>query len=619
MPTTNLSLSTYTPQLSLTGGNKTSGIGGLNLLGNTPITQESLFGDIHIPSLSDYSAEGYTYIPPEISDRSIDVPSFAFNYTPSKGTGTLEWDQTLTPDQVRILELDNSYKEFTYRMYQQLKGDTDIARRYTQAFHQRRAQNPGYAGEYVRNADGTYKYIKGQQGIFRADGSIDPDLWADARVDSKWGLVHMSGFGDTPPPPPEPTSPELPPEAPPQDPPTGDTTNPFTPVKKPTVQDKKSRWTDWIPILSKYFANGRAARRDAALQKQIVYPKKMPKERHAIKTDAYLQRQLLEKQKQEIIARGDAIPTSNMEERLRIMDRVNEIADKYSDKQALLQSQEYQQTSDDVTKALNYNTSERVDAANHNLKVAAAARNNIVNAERNKLAKLTSNWNNTVDSLYHNYGKWLHDQRVDERRRQELSLGADLQENLANIEQQTADLTNPKNWQHLARFASALSHRDANLNESEAQLLNKWRQDPITGLRTDAAYRHLIVSKLESGEDPISTRWRGQWTDYVDRVKRYQQSTSNGLRADYRRALAGMPTFIDNQIWTYTPSRRESSLMKEGGKVKLLKELAKRNQQAKEQHDKNFNEAQKREADQLREQLDALDKEQLLLLKAMFK
>jgi hypothetical protein len=31
--------------------------------------------------------------------------------------------------------------------------------------------------------------------------------------------------------------------------------------------------------------------------------------------------------------------------------------------------------------------------------------------------------------------------------------------------------------------------------------------------------------------------------------------------------------------------------MKEGGKVKLLKELAKRNQQAKEQHDKNFNEA----------------------------
>jgi hypothetical protein len=32
-----------------------------------------------------------------------------------------------------------------------------------------------------------------------------------------------------------------------------------------------------------------------------------------------------------------------------------------------------------------------------------------------------------------------------------------------------------------------------------------------------------------------------------------------------------MPTIIDNQIATYTPRRKESSLMKEGGKLKWLK------------------------------------------------
>jgi hypothetical protein len=43
------------------------------------------------------------------------------------------------------------------------------------------------------------------------------------------------------------------------------------------------------------------------------------------------------------------------------------------------------------------------------MKVASVAKNNLINANRARIAKEATNLNNTVDSLYHNYGKWLHD------------------------------------------------------------------------------------------------------------------------------------------------------------------------------------------------------------------
>ena len=91
--------------------------------------------------------------------------------------------------------------------------------------------------------------------------------------------------------------------------------------------------------------------------------------------------------------------------------------------------------------------------------------------------------------------------------------------------------------------------------------------------------------------------------------------------SEYERRVAYIPTIIDSQIIDYTPGGTPSSLMryKKGGKAQLLKAWVSSSQKAREAHDKNFNEAQKRGSEQLRDQLDALDKEQLLLLKAIFK
>ena len=549
-----------------------------------------------------------------LSNKGIAIPSFDKNYTASR-TASLEWDQTRTPQQVKVLEKEQSYIDFTTKMLEELRNNSDIGKQYTIDLHKRRAQNEAYKSEYEQQSDGTLKYIGKKQGIFREDGSIDPDQWYKARNDGKWGLVHLSDFNEQP----TPTTLTIPRKR--EDPiqPRPDTeSNPFTFNIDP-VQPTKSKWTDWLPIMSKYFTNRAAVIKDANLQKQLSFPKIMPKERHAIKTDAYLQRQLLEKQKQEVLARADAIPTSNMEDRLRIMNQAQEIAEKYSDRQAQLQSAEYQTTAENVTKALNYNNSERVDAANHNMKVASAAKNNLINALRSKAAKLATNFNSTVDSLYHDYGKWLHDQRLDERRKTELELGAQTEAQLSDMSQRLADMQAPENWKQLTSFATALTHPNAALTQEEADIINKWVNNTAQGLRTDPAFRNLIISKLQTSQDPISTRWREAWSEYKNRIQRQHDASSRRAIAQHQQNIAGLPTIIDNQIWTYTPTDRRSSLMKEGGRLKQLKELARRNQRAKEQHDKNFNDAQKRESDQLRDQLDALNKEQLLLLKAIFK
>lgn len=392
--------------------------------------------------------------------------------------------------------------------------------------------------------------------------------------------------------------------------------NPTTPISP----FKRSVWTDWIPALSEYFTNKRAIRRDAEKQKKMKFPLYMPKEKHAIKTDAYLQRQLLEKQKQEVLTRAGQQQTSNADLNTAIWNQAEGIVDKYSDRQAQLQSAEYQKTSDDVVKAANYNTAQRVDTANPNLKSLAASHNNIINANRKQIAKDAANSNSLVDSLYTDYGKWKHDQRLSDLRRKMNLAEGDLRQQDAELTRIKTEETDPARWGQLPNFAAALTENPQGFTAEEKSLLNKYSK-PEVGLQSDPAYRNLIISRLQTGQDEVSVRWRAAWEEQRNlRLEQYNAARQN-LWANYQRQAVDKDAIIDNQIFDYVPGGRRSSLMsyKDGGKLKILREIANNNQKARKQHDENFKEAQKRAQKELRAQLDALDEEQLFLLKAAFK
>lgn len=561
------------------------------------------------------------YIVPENSDRELDF-EFGSTYAASQ-VGTLEWNQKLTKAHVEALQADPEYQEFTRRMGEELYQNTPLAQAYTQAFHNRRALNSSYSREYERQSDGNYKYIGGAQGIFRADGSIDAGAWITNRLDGLYGLVHESKFKSKPSPsvPSDHSNPDLPPAPTPRQPTPRNPGNPYISTSLSTEAPSKSVWTDWIPILSKYFTNKVAIRKDSEQQKKIKFPLQVPNERHAIKTDAYLQRQQLEKQKQEVLARAAGMQTSNIDDNMRIMNNASEIAERYSDKQAQLQSAEYQQTSEDVIKAANYNTAQRTEVANENLKALAAAHNNIVNANRRQIAKTAANINNTVDSLYHDYGKWKHDQRLEASRRDRTLLSSQANAELAKLQKTLSEQTDPQKWGALKDYAIELTAHPSGLTQQEMDILNRNASNPEQGLQTDSAYRSLVISKLQTGTDSVSSRYRTAWEEFKKLRQSQYDSAASRVMSEYERRVAYIPTIIDNQIIDYVPGGTPSSLMryKKGGKAQLLKAWVSSSQKARSEHDKNFNEAQKRGSNQLRDQLDALDKEQLLLLKAIFK
>ena len=540
------------------------------------------------------------------TDRELNF-EFNQNYQPSV-TASLEWRRDMTTDQVEAIENSDDYNEFTNRMLAELQGNTDIAKAYTTAFHTRRAQNPKYSAEYQKQTDGTYLYVGGENDVFKANGEFKPDGWLAARTDGKYGLIHEFGFK-------MPTD-ETPLTPDPVDPNSPFPNNPTAPI----APFKRSRWTDWIPALSEYFTNKRANRRDAEQQKKMKFPLYMPKEKHAIKTDAYLQRQLLEKQKQEVLARAGQQQTSNADLNIAIWNQAEGVVDKYSDRQAQLQSAEYQKTSDDVVKAANYNIAQRVDTANLNLKSLSAAHNNIINANRRQIAKDATNFNNLIDSLYTDYGKWKHDQRLSDLRRKMHLAEGELRMQDAELSRVKAEQTDPSRWSQLSNFAVALTQNPEGFTTEEKNLLNKY-PNPEVGLQSDPAYRNLIISRLQTGQDAVSVRWRAAWEVQKNRRLEQYNAARQDLWANYHRQTADKDAIIDNQIFDYVPGGRRSSLMsyKDGGKLKLLREIANNNQKARKQHDENFREAQKRAQKELRAQLDALDEEQLLLLKAVFK
>lgn len=560
------------------------------------------------------------YVPPQITDRELTF-EFGRNFEASK-VAPLEWGQDLSPEFVEAAENSADYREFSARMLDELERNTDIAKAYTREFHKQRAQNQHYASEYELQDDGTYKYIGPENDIFNADGSFKPNGWFRARTDGKYGLIHESGFKRTATP--RPSTPVVPPIDTPEETPLTPEGNPNNPFPKnpttPISPFKRSVWTDWIPALSEYFTNKRAIRRNAEEQKKMKFPLYMPKEKHAIKTDAYLQRQLLEKQKQEVLTRAGQQQTSNADLNTAIWNQAEGIVDKYSDRQAQLQSAEYQKTSDDVIKAANYNTAQRVDTANLNLRSLAAGHNNIINANRKQIAKDAANFNSLVDSLYTDYGKWKHDQRLSDLRRKLNLAEGDLRLQDAKLSKIKAEQTDPSRWSQLSNFAVALTQNPEGFTEEEKNLLNKY-PNPEVGLQSDPAYRNLIISRLQTGQDAVSVRWRAAWEEQKNlRLEQYNAARQN-LWSNYQRQTADKDAIIDNQIFDYVPGGRRSSLMsyKDGGKLKLLREIQNNNQKARKQHDENFKEAQKRAQKELRAQLDALDEEQLFLLKAAFK
>lgn len=538
--------------------------------------------------------------------KEITIPTFGTIYQKSN-FGSLGYDRSKKDADFDALYADPEYNRFTDEIYEALTNNSDLGKEYTKAFHTARAK--AYTSDYDRNGS----YIGGMKGIFNQDGTINADLWKEQRTNRKWGLVHEMGFKQDP----AQNTTMVTLDANNQDS-TQTTkspsyTNPFDSVSNiPLTFNKPEHihWTDWIPhtmqLMNAHAANNKLAR----LQKKMSFPKQVAPQKNAIVTDAYAQRQLLEKQKQELLARADAMQVANMDQKMAIMRQAEEQAQKYNDAQVQLQSQEYAQTKKGVNDVENWNLIQRAEAANHRAKVNSAAYNNWLNAEKQKVTSDSAARKSYLYDMYKDYGLYKQDRRLNERAYKEAQLKLDLTNKLSELENIFQDKSDPSRWEMLSQYAVEFVNSGALTDAAERAIVGNRALNPEAvkqKLQQDPQFRNLILTKLLTRTDDVTKRFKAAFDEYIKRLNRDYDAAYNSHYMQNQAARAALPVTVSNQIF------------KKGGKLSVLKEVIKQNQREKESNRKASEQFHKRTSKELARQLGALDKEQLMLLKSIFK
>ena len=390
--------------------------------------------------------------------------------------------------------------------------------------------------------------------------------------------------------------------------------NPFDPnLDIPLTFNKPEHvpWTDWIPhtmqLMNAHAANSKLAK----LQKQMSFPKRIAPQKNAIVTDAYAQRQLLEKQKQELLARADATQVANLDQKMAIMHQAEEQADKYTDAQVQLQSQESTQTKKDANDVANWNLVKRAEIADHNAKVNSAAYNNWLNAEKQEVTSDSAARKSYLYDMYKDFGLYKQDQRLNERAQKESQIKLALSDKLTQLGKIHSQMTDPATWSFLSQYAVdfVLQGDESGLTASDIELINSCHGDAtkVTEVLTNnARLRDFIVSKLLTGQDEVSKSYRSAYESEKARLEKDYDNAYNAAYRQYEGARAALPITASNQIF------------KKGGKLSVLKEVVKQSQKEKESNRKASSDFHKRTSEELARQLGALDKEQLMLLKSIF-
>jgi hypothetical protein len=190
---------------------------------------------------------------------------------------------------------------------------------------------------------------------------------------------------------------------------------------------------------------------------------------------------LLEKQKQELLARADNTRVATQEQQNIIQQNAQLNADKYSDAQGQSQMRDYNTTTKEVNDVANWNLQQRVDTANANAEATAAEWNNWLNAEKQRVVSDAAARKGYIYDMYNDYGKYKQNERINKRMRDLAVMKLAVSDRLGNIEQLASDMTDPNNWPVLSEYAIKIANDSSNpagLTKTETDIINQYHGDP---------------------------------------------------------------------------------------------------------------------------------------------
>lgn len=385
-------------------------------------------------------------------------------------------------------------------------------------------------------------------------------------------------------------------------------------VGEPPVQEQN--WTGGLAHILNAGIKTAANNKVARLAKRVKAPLQLPQQMIATTSNAsYLTNQLLEKQKQEVLARANQGLTSNADYNLAKMRQAEDIASQYTDKQASIIAQGYEQDAQAANKAANYNLQQNIKPANTNTERLAA-----VNELHNKAdqKRVISNASVITDSIR----DYVSDRGENIKVQKEYDLmkyRAQLEGNVTDQELAMSEAfrrdSDINNWDQLERFAAeinthGLDQTAPNLSEYKKDVWNTYKD---TEKLSNPEFRQIVLEILNGNSD-IAQKYRALHEQYVEQLRQQYYAAQRALRRRYIAYSSSIPGKVTNDAY-----------YKEGGKIKALKALLqyKNNvQKVQQQESKNVAETNKayhnRSSKNLNEALKTLSREQELLLKTIF-
>lgn len=397
-------------------------------------------------------------------------------------------------------------------------------------------------------------------------------------------------------------------------------------IGAPPVQDQP--WTGGYAHLLNALIKTRANNKITKLKKQAQPALEIPHQKQAVTADSsYVTNQILEKNKQDVLARAQQSLTSNIDQNKAIMQNAENAAQQYTDKQAMLTAESSEKRIQNGVLTDNYNSKERSDKANSNLKKLKVAEENINLAEAQRIASNASTLAGSIKDAYTDLGQWSKTKKYNDI----LQYNSELSGALDAGEQRISDIFNREgdinNWRQLSQFATdlissaGLSGTDIDFSASEQANYEALRKkhngniekmflDPNGGLQ----FRQSISRLLQGQDSEIAKNYYTQWQEYLKQLRLDAEAAKRHLKEGYTRRHVSIPEYISNDFY-----------FKEGGKIKELKAFLnyqKGMHAVLQQEQKRVSDSNKdyhnRASKELTNALKSLDQQRTLLLKTIF-
>lgn len=388
------------------------------------------------------------------------------------------------------------------------------------------------------------------------------------------------------------------------------------PITDAQTKLKKSqdRWSDWAPLTMELMNDIGNINYQTEQQKKMLFPLQEAPFLQKKVTNDYHARTALKQNASELRNMvGTQNLTSDINWNVKMRDWAEQQASRLDQKANQLKADTFARTTQEAQEVANKNRIAGVDVANKNRIALSAAWNNFINANMRRSEALNNSKNTYIDSMYKSFGEYKKHSRMNDLLEHKLNVditAGERSRNLANeFKNKTEDMST---WSQYGAMIDDMlkpgANNEFNWNTNNWNLSGTYAKDWSS---LTPAQKEDVKNWLANSNSDEAKKWRTAWNDQLKSYKTDYENQLSQIATEAQKA--SIPTYLspNNQWWWR---------YRKGGKVVDPVAEAARQSLKELQHVRTEARRVQAEANkQTRHRLEQLSKEQLVLLKSVFK